>query len=111
MKPKEQLVNVNDNYKNELLHLREREIFRNIHNKKLDKIEESSEKIDGNNLIYPIISTGKTIHFTKIYDPLTFLNKTKKGEITIEEAKESQKDFDKYLQNIWKKKITSNRKH
>ena len=35
-------------------------------------------------------------------DPLTFLDKIKKGEITIKEAKESQKDFNKYLKIIRK---------
>ena len=35
-------------------------------------------------------------------DLLTFLNKIKKGEITVEEAKESQKEFSKYLRIIRK---------
>ena len=39
---KEQLININndDDYKNKLLLSREREIFKNIYNKRLDKIEE-----------------------------------------------------------------------
>ena len=43
---KEQLVNINngDDYKNKLLLSREREIFENIYNKRLDKIEELSKK-------------------------------------------------------------------
>ena len=43
---KEQLVNINndDGYKNKLLLSREREIFKNICNKRLDKIEELSKK-------------------------------------------------------------------
>ena len=59
-------VNVNDDYEDKLLHSREREILRNIYNKKLDKIEELSRKIDGNNLVFTIISTRKTINFSKI---------------------------------------------
>ena len=45
---KEQLVNINndDDYKNKLLLSREKEIFKNICNKRLDKIEELSKKID-----------------------------------------------------------------
>ena len=41
------LVNINndDDYKNELLLSREREIFKNIYNKRLDKIEELSGKL------------------------------------------------------------------
>ena len=43
---KEHLVNINndDDYKNQLLLSREREIFKNIYDKKLDKIEELSKK-------------------------------------------------------------------
>ena len=97
-----QIVNVNDDYEDKLLHSKEREIFRNIYNKRLDKIEELAEKIDNNNLIFTIISTGKTINFSKKDDPLTFLNKIKKRKTTIEEAKESHKDFNRYLKIIRK---------
>ena len=60
------------------------------------------KKIDNNNLIFTIISTGKTINFSKKDDPLTFLNKIKKRKITIEEGKESHKDFNRYLKIIRK---------
>ena len=97
-----QVVKVNDDFEDKLLHSKKREIFRNIYNKRLDKIEELAEKIDNNNLIFTIISTGKTINFSKKDDPLTFLNKIKKRKITIEEAKESHKDFNRYLKIIRK---------
>ena len=86
-------VNANNDYncKNKLLDSRQREIFKNIYNKKLNKIEELSNKFDDNNLVYTIISTRETIDFINEDDPLTFLNKIKKGEITIKEAKELQK--------------------
>ena len=73
-------VNTNNDsdYKDKLLHSKEREIFKNIYNKRLDKIKDLSEKIDGNNLVYTIISMGKAIDFTKKNDPLAFLNKIKK---------------------------------
>ena len=45
--------------------------------KKLDKIEELSKKIDGNNLVFTTISTGKAIDFSKIKIKI-FLNKIKK---------------------------------
>ena len=82
-----------NDYEDKLLISKEREIFKNIHNKSLDKIKELSEKIDDNNLVFSIISTGRTTDFSKKDDPLTFLNKIKKGETTIEEPKESRKDF------------------
>ena len=45
---------------------------------------------------------GKQLILIKKDDLLTFLNKIKKGEITVEEAKESQKEFSKYLRIIRK---------
>ena len=38
-----QLDNISD-YKDDLLHSKEREIFKNIHSKRLDKIEELTKK-------------------------------------------------------------------
>ena len=43
---------------------KEREIFTNIYNKRLDKIEELTKEIDGNNLIFTALSTGDTIDFS-----------------------------------------------
>ena len=44
------LININD-YEDKLLHSREREVFKYIYNKRLDKIEELTEKIDDDNLV------------------------------------------------------------
>ena len=44
---KEQLSNTNnddDNYKNKLLLSKEREIFKNVYNKRLDRLEELNKK-------------------------------------------------------------------
>ena len=101
------MVNINDDYEDKLLHSRERQIFENIYSKRLDKIKELTKKVDDNNLIFTIISTRKTFDFSKKDDSLTSLNKIKKGEITIEEAKESPKDFNKYLKII----RTGNKNH
>ena len=59
-----QVVNINDDYEDKLLQSKEREIFRKIYKKRLDKIEELSKKIDDNNLIFTTLSTGETIDFT-----------------------------------------------
>ena len=45
-------------------------------------------------------STGDETDFSDVEDLITFLNNIKSGEITIEEAKESQEDFNKYLKKI-----------
>ena len=54
---------VNDEEK--LLLSKERETFTNIYNKRLDKIEELTKKIDGNNLMFTTLSTRDAIDFSK----------------------------------------------
>ena len=88
------------------IHSNEREIFRNIYNKRLDKIEELTKKVDGNNLTFTILSTGETYNFTGKNDPLSLLNKIRNGEITIEKAKELQKDFNINIKKLRKRNKT-----
>ena len=96
---KEQSVNINndDNYKNKLLLSKEREIFKDIYNKRLDKIEELNKKIDYDNLKYTVISSGEEFEFDKSEDPLVLLNNIKKGKISVEKAKNQQQDSERYL--------------
>ena len=69
---KRQLIN-DDDYKDKLLLSKEREIFEDLYNKRLDKIEELNNKIDYNNLKYVVISSGKKFDFDSLEDPLVFL--------------------------------------
>ena len=89
---KRQLIN-DDDYKDQLLISKEREIFKDIYNKRLDKIEELNNKIDYNNLKYVIINRGDEYRFNKLYDPITFLNTIKKGKISLKEAKGQQQNY------------------
>ena len=50
------LVNNNADYKDKLLLSKEREIFKDIYNKRLDKIEELNNKIDHDNLKYVVVN-------------------------------------------------------
>ena len=95
-----QIVNKDDDYKDKLLLSREREIFEDIYNKRLDKIEELNDQIDYNNLNYVAAGTGDKYSFDDLDDPLTFLNNIKKGEISMEKAIEQQYNFRKYLNLI-----------
>ena len=90
---KKQLADINDDYKNKPLLSKEREIFKNIYNERLHKIEELNKKIDYKNLNYTVISTGDEFEFNKSEDPLVLVNDIKKGKISLEEAKNSQKDY------------------
>ena len=62
---KEQLANINEDYKNKLLLSKQREIFSNIYNERLDKIEELNEKIDYDNQKYILKTKGEEFEFDK----------------------------------------------
>ena len=84
-----------DDYKNKLLISKEREI-----NKRLDKLEELNNKIDHDNLKYVVESSGDECSVNKIEDPVALLSNIKKGKISLEEAKEKQKNYYNYLNTI-----------
>ena len=60
----------NDEYKDKLLLSKEREIFKDIYNKRLDKLVELNNKIDYNNLKYIVVSSGDEYDFNNLDDPL-----------------------------------------
>ena len=98
---RKQLIS-DDDYKNKLLISKEREIFKDIYNKKLHKIEELNNKIDYDNLKYVVESSGDEYNFNEIKDAITFLDYIKKGKISIEKAKKKQQDYYNYLNTIRK---------
>ena len=112
-----QLVNNNNNnnnnngdYKDKLLLSKEREIFKDIYNKRLDKIEELNNKIDYDNLKYVAVNSGKIFDFSSLKDPLTFLEEIKKGKISLE-AKDNQQNYLNYLNVIRKGNKNANQKN
>ena len=100
------LVNINinkgDDYKDRLLLSKEREIFIDIYNKRLGKIEELNNKIDYDNLKYASVSKRTEYNFSELSDPITFLNEIKKSEKSLEEAKAEQENCLEYLNTIRK---------
>ena len=103
-----QIVNINnkdsykDDYKDKLLLSKEREIFKDIYNKRLDKIEELNNKIEYDNLEYAVYSRKEFIDFYELKDSLTLLDEIKKGKISLKEAKNYQKNYLDYLKTIRK---------
>ena len=89
---RKQLIS-DDDYKNKLLISKEREIFKDIYNKRLNKLEELNNKIDYDNLKYVVERSSDEYSFNKIEDPIALLNDIKKGEISLEEVKEQQKNL------------------
>ena len=61
-----------------------------------------NNKIDYDDLKYVALNSGKIYDFSELKDPLTFLNEIKKGEISLEEAKDSQQNYVDYLNIIRK---------
>ena len=98
------MVNINkdDDYKNKLLLSKEREILKNIYNKRLDRIEELNNKIDYNNLDYVVLSNDMAYNFSVEKDPISLLNVIKSGKTTLEEAKDAQQNYLYYLNIIRK---------
>ena len=96
-----QLVN-KDDYKDKLLLSKERETFKDIYDKRLDKIEELSNKIDYNDPKYVTVNNNTTHSLSDITDPITFLNEIKNGKLSLEEAKTIQQYYLEYLNIIRK---------
>ena len=98
-----QLVNINkDDYKDKLLLSKEREIFKDISNKKLNKIEELNNKIDHDDLDYVVFSKDMEYNFSIEKDPISLLKAIKDGEISLKEARDRQKNYLQYLNIIRK---------
>ena len=94
-KQKQLKIKDKDNYKNELLISKEREIFKNIYNKKLDKIEELPNKFNDDDSRYVTKNSGIETNFSVKTNFIAFLNDIKTNKIAIEEAKASQEYFNK----------------
>ena len=97
------IVNINkDDYKDKLLLSTEREIFKDIYYKGLDKIEEMHNEIDYDDLNYVVLSSDMEYKFSIEKDPISLLNAIEKGEMSLEEAKKRQKNYLYYLNIIRK---------
>ena len=89
-----------NDHKKELLISKEREIFKDIYNDRLNQIQIESYNIDYGDLSYTVISSGKEYKFDGLKDPSTFLNNIKQGKISVQEANNIQKDYQKYINLI-----------
>ena len=67
-------------------------------------------KIDYDNLKYVVERSGLEYNSNKIKDPATFLKYIKEGKISVEEAKEKQKDYYSYLNTIRRGNKNANQK-
>ena len=63
---------------NELLLSKEREIFKNIYKKRLNKIDQLSKIIDYGDLKFIISNSGTKTNFSKLKDPVAFPDSIRK---------------------------------
>ena len=107
-----QLVNINKDYdyKNKLLFSKEREIFKDIYNKRLDKIEVMNNKIDYDDLECVVLSNDMTYNISVKKDPISLLNDIKSSKTALKEAKDAQKDYLYYSNTIQKENKNDNQK-
>ena len=89
-----------NDYKKELLISKEKEILRDIYNDRLEQIQLANHNVDYNNLNYEVITSGDEYQFNGLEDPLVLLKEIKEGKISIQEAKNTQKEFNKQLNLI-----------
>ena len=64
-------------------------MFKNTYSKRLDKIEESTKKINKNDLNFIVNSPGDENGFSGVIDPITFLNNIKLNKTKIEKTNTS----------------------
>ena len=82
---------------NELLLSKERETFKNIYNKMLDKIDELSKTINYGDLKFIISSSSTETDLGELKDPVAFLDSVRKREISIKETRHNQEKFHTYF--------------
>ena len=84
-----------NDYKKELLISKERNIFRDIFNDRLEQLQLATHDIDYRNLKYEVITSSDDYQFDGLKDPLTPLNDIKLGKVSTQEAKNTQKEYNK----------------
>ena len=85
---------------NELLLSKERQIFKNIYDKRLNKIDQLSKKLNYGDLKFIISSSGTETNFSGLKDSVAFLDSIRKRGIYIEEAQHKQEEFNRYLKRM-----------
>ena len=88
--------------KDEFKFLKEKEIFNKIYSGRLKKVDELSKIINYDDLKYYVYSSNTEKDFRELKDPITFLNKLREDKLTLQQAQDKHKAFNRYLRNIRK---------
>ena len=81
---------------------KQKEIFNELADEKLDKITELDKKVNRDDLIYEYKGNTADVNFDQFDNALDLIHKIKNGRITITNAKNDQKDFKSSLGKIKK---------
>ena len=82
---------------------KQRKIFKNIYNKRLNRTNELFKSIDYGDLKFIIGSSGTETHFSDLKDFVAFIDSIRKREISIEEVRHKPEELNRYLKNKhWK---------
>ena len=98
LKPKEQTKAIKDKSRDEFL--TEKETYNRLFYNRLNEIQEISNEIDYNNLIYYFKTRGSgKVNFVKFQGPFG-LSRVRDREISLTNAEKEQEDFKTYLRQI-----------
>ena len=84
-------------YKKELLLSKERKIFKDIYNGRLEEIEIVNGAVNYNDLKYTVLTSGEEFEFDESEDPLVFLKDIKKR---VKYRYRKQRIYQKSIRNI-----------
>ena len=76
-----------------LIHLKQKETFEELANKRIHEIQNLSKQIDFNNIIYYFKGESAPKNFIGLKGPLAFYKNIKDGYMTLENTAETQKEF------------------
>ena len=85
-----------------LTHLKQKEIFEEVTNRRMEEIRDLSKQIDFNNLIDHYKNKTVPKYFLFLKGPLKFYKDIKEGNITLGKAEEEQKEFQNEIAHILK---------
>ena len=89
---------------------KQKEIFNELVDERLEKITDLDKKVNSDDLIYRYKGNTADVKFDKFDNALNIINKIQNGEIKLEDVKYNQEKF-KSWRNKKRKKIKRTKKH
>ena len=84
--------------------LKQKEIFNELVNERLEKITDLDKKVNSDGLIYRYKGNTADVKFDEPDNALALINKTRDGKISLTDVKSNQEKIKYYLGKINKRK-------